>query len=713
MIYMSLVLNGYNHLNVSCDITVTDPRMSIPDTPDQFAQLYETYLRDPISHRRSDRTLYDMGVRLVRAHLSDEALCESVLSRLIFLYPTETDLAYYMAWVVMTHHPTDYPRYSHWFQTAFRTYHTRERWDPAHFSTLDPLETLLDLMKVLFDRGYIEYIQYLFDTYHTVFMQYVGTSDPRWLLFLGAYYIRTHQLQRADDIYTRLLTLCDLHLGDGAPTATPLPPDLQYQILNNALILYMRMAKFEWIHRLLERNFVICHAMEEHPLVTTKTKANLFASNMLIYDYLYHLAEERQQMNSYVQMYFPSFPAFAWGAGEHERWHRRLGWVQTGTAGLPALEGRVHIGYVSSDFIHHVVANFILPIVDHHDRTRFKVTLFVTRNYEEILATESYRTLRNRVELVCLQDLGAREAADRVRERGVDILVDLNGYTEHHRLDVFAQRPAPIQVAYLGYPNTVGSTNIVQYRITDRVADPPGSTQWFAEKRVYVPGCFLLFRSVFQGGSGAWIRRAPLNIDDPLGTVVLGSLNRESKNSPEVLACWRRILERAPHTILLIKLSTTDDDDCHMARYYQEFGVGMTPGITPDRIRFAHYGSNQAYFELLGQMDILLDTFPYSGTTTTCNALYNSVPVVTMSHPHLHAHNVSTSLLTHVGAPEMVATTPEAYVETVVALADDPDRLTQYRSGALHRQFCQAMNPATFIPRYEETILSMVRDQFA
>jgi predicted O-linked N-acetylglucosamine transferase (SPINDLY family) len=194
--------------------------------------------------------------------------------------------------------------------------------------------------------------------------------------------------------------------------------------------------------------------------------------------------------------------------------------------------------------------------------------------------------------------------------------------------------------------------------------------------------------------------------------VVLGSLNRESKNSPEVLTCWRQILERAPQTILLIKLSTTDDDDCHMARYYQYLGVGVTPGITPDRIRFAHYGSNQAYFELFGQMDILLDTFPYSGTTTTCNALYNSVPVVTMSHPHLHAHNVSASLLNHVGVPELITTTPEAYVDTVVALADDPDRLTQYRSGALHRQFQRAMNPATFMPRYEAALLTTVRDQF-
>jgi predicted O-linked N-acetylglucosamine transferase (SPINDLY family) len=150
-----------------------------------------------------------------------------------------------------------------------------------------------------------------------------------------------------------------------------------------------------------------------------------------------------------------------------------------------------------------------------------------------------------------------------------------------------------------------------------------------------------------------------------------------------------------------------------MARYYQYLGVGVTPGITPDRIRFAHYGSNQAYFELFGKMDILLDTFPYSGTTTTCNALYNSVPVVTMSHPHLHAHNVSASLLNHVGVPELITTTPEAYVDTVVALADDPDRLTQYRSGALHCQFQRAMNPATFMPRYEAALLTTVRDQFA
>jgi predicted O-linked N-acetylglucosamine transferase (SPINDLY family) len=297
------------------------------------------------------------------------------------------------------------------------------------------------------------------------------------------------------------------------------------------------------------------------------------------------------------------------------------------------------------------------------------------------------------------------ECVTEIREHHrIDILVDLNGYTEGHRLDVFARNPAPIQVAYLGFPNTVGSNKLVQYRITDRIADLPKSQQWYAEQRLYLPRGFLLYQSMVQDRPLNF-----LNSQSPLFPwVVLGAMNRESKNSDEVMTCWRAILQRAPNTKLLIKLSTVDDDEVHMTKY-REF-----MGVDPSRVLFAKYGSTAEYYQLYSCLDVVLDTFPYSGTTTTCNALYNSVPVVTMIHRDLHAHNVSASLLTHAGLSELVAQNPDDYVNKVVELVtNDTERLVRYRGnehgpGTVHHQFAESMRPEPFMQDYESLFKGLI-----
>jgi predicted O-linked N-acetylglucosamine transferase (SPINDLY family) len=482
-----------------------------------------------------------------------------------------------------------------------------------------------------------------------------------------------------------------------------LPYEMQYQILNNALVLYMRMAKFTWLSKLLKRNLQICNMILQNSYISHDTKVNLFCSNMLIYDYIYHHEGDRLQLCSYINKYY-SIDFYPWTIDTKQQWNQRFDWLVVKKTEPSTKTQKINIGYMSPDFIHHAVSNFILPILEHHDETCFNITLFFTKNFTEFMNNEKYQNIRQNCRgFVNLQNIPVDDAIRLIRNFHIDVLFDLNGYTEKNRLDIFAKQPAPIQISYLGYPNTVGSSDITQYRITDHIADPPISNQWFAEKRLYMSACFLLFQSELQS--------KPLQLNRPASEwIVLGSMNRESKISDELLSTWKQILLQSTHTKLLIKLNTTIDSQFHIYRYYNQLDVGDKNGqINKDRIIFSTYGSTSDYLSLFSNIDIMLDSFPYSGTTTSCNALYNSIPVVTLCHPHLHAHNVTTSLLQNCGLPELIASTPEQYIDIVLSLSQDQPRLDRYRKqGEIHQKFQQLMNPAIFMPKYESLIKQTV-----
>jgi predicted O-linked N-acetylglucosamine transferase (SPINDLY family) len=676
--------------------------------------------------------IYNLGIQIVRANVSDLTLCESILYKLLFLFPDSAELHYFMAYILFTNRPNEIHQAGYWFQSAFHLYNKKPSGFTASLYSLNPIENVLDFMKLLFDNGYTQYIQYIFDSYPSFIETYTfGSENPdsRWLLFLGAYYIQTNQLQYADNIYSILLKIChfDFDTDNDTTESCQLPYEIQYQILNNALVLYMRMAKFTWISKLLKRNLQICNMILQNSQINHDTKINLFCSNMLIYDYIYYHEEERLQLCSFINKYY-SINCYQWTNDTKQQWKQRFDWLVGGKGDecLPTKTQRINIGYVSSDFIHHAVSNFILPILEHHDETCFNITLFFTKNFNEFMNNEKYQNIRQKCRgFVNLQNTPIDHAINVIRNFNIDVLFDLNGYTEKNRIDIFAKQPAPIQISYIGYPNTVGSSEIIQYRITDCIADPSTSKQWFAEKRLYMSTCFLLFKSELQSeplplnaNTTEWQGGIPASFttnsvgDRVAGRVwtILGSMNRESKNSDELLSVWKQILLQSTHTKLVIKLNTTIDSQIHMERYYDKLGVGHAPGkINKDRIIFATYGSTSDYLSLFSNIDIMLDSFPYSGTTTTCNALYNSIPVVTLSHPHLHAHNVSASLLQNCGLPELIASSPEQYIDIVLSLSQDQPRLDRYRKqGEIHQKFQQLMNPKIFMPQYEALIKQAV-----
>ena len=704
--------------------------MQDEDNTHSFFLTYETIMASFPTH---DQDLlvswYDEGIHMVKQHVQNPTLCIKILHMLLLIFPKNPELYYFMGCVHKRLTNTCKQSVLYWFQKAFQEFGQRA-FTPSHsglrppnttksvddrrssedfgqmtfshqqltrqvtrspdeFGQMDEdqnpyhIENTLDFFKCLFECNYMNYIQYLMDTNEPIFQKLLQIPcDPRWLLFLIAYYIKSNQLKHATQIYNLLQ---QGNIGSYSK-------DLQYKIYNNCLIMHTHMANFERIPELLRRNFEICHSMKDDTEIEWNTKKHVFCSNMLHYDYMYHDPQDHRNMCQHVETYFPYIPC------------------QT-IRDEPLLDlsftDKIRIGYISSDFVEHAVSHFILPILEHHNLEEFEVILFINHNYSTIITEPQYARDCQRHRIVNLQHLSTENAVAKIREFNVQILIDLNGYTEGHRLDVLAQRPAPIQISYLGFPNTVGSAHILQYRITDHIADLPDSQQWFAEQRLYMSRCFLLYRSLAQTRPLSF-----LNGNSPFFPwIVLGAMNRESKNSDEVLQCWRTILEKTQHTKILIKLSSKEHDEIHMENYRKKLCIG---GVSDNRILFAKYGSTSEYFRLFSFIDVLLDTFPYSGTTTTCNALYNSIPVITLSQRDLHAHNVSASILTHCGMSEWVTTNPQDYIHKVIEWVTCPVNLATYRGnehgpGEVHRRFVEGMmRPEPFMKEYE----GMLRDVY-
>ncbi|GAB6094287.1 hypothetical protein JCM14469_05390 [Desulfatiferula olefinivorans] len=356
---------------------------------------------------------------------------------------------------------------------------------------------------------------------------------------------------------------------------------------------------------------------------------------------------------------------------EHQSWARRVE-EQGGRGGAvepsdPDPDRKLNIGYLSPDFCTHSVAFFIEEVLSHHDRN--KVTVFCYSNTPAADDyTQRFRELADHFRDI--KTLSDADAAELIRKDRIDILVDLAGHTRNNRLLVCARRPAPIQVTWLGYPDTTG-LSAMDYRLTDAVADPVGEAdQRHSETLIRLPQGFLCYRPAgeFYPVSGLPMAHA--------GGVTFGSFNNNSKIAPKVIATWAAILKRVPGSRLKLKARSLGDFETRKA-VLEGF---EDHGIPSERIWFEGYRVTlKEHFLLYGSVDIALDTFPYNGTTTTCEALWMGVPVIALAGDH-HVSRVGQSILTHVGLTELIADSSEDYIERAVALARDPERLGALRS---------------------------------
>jgi protein O-GlcNAc transferase len=328
---------------------------------------------------------------------------------------------------------------------------------------------------------------------------------------------------------------------------------------------------------------------------------------------------------------------------------------------------RLRVGYVSGDFRAHPVADFMLPVIARHDRPNFEVWCYHTGPGSDRM-TDEIRTAADRF-MPC-PGVTDELLAARVRTDRIDILVDLSGHSAGNRLRTFMRRPAPVQVAYLGYPATTGLAGI-QYRITDGLADPLDEpSEWYSERLVRLPRSFLCY-------GGARFERPPEAAPrHRKGYVTFGSFNNLAKVTSAVVGAWARVLDAVPDSRLMLKSSLGHGAASHQ-RLLDEFARS---GVHGDRLTLLpREPSREPHLARYDDVDIALDTFPYNGTTTTCEALWMGVPVITLSGRR-HAGRVGRTLLGNVGLADAVCGTVDEYVSTAARWADDGARLDALRT---------------------------------
>ncbi|MCM0081180.1 tetratricopeptide repeat protein [Geomonas sp. Red32] len=372
---------------------------------------------------------------------------------------------------------------------------------------------------------------------------------------------------------------------------------------------------------------------------------------------------------------------------------------------LPAAEHRntpdpariVTVGYLSADFRSHAVARFIEPVLRHHDRSRFRIVCYSNVAVPDEKSAALAALADRFVNIAGVPDAKAEEM---IRNDGIDILVDLCGHTADNRLPLLARKPAPVQVSWLGYPHTTGLA-AVDYRLTDPVCDPPGLTErYHTETLVRLPAPFLCFAPPEEAPE-----EGPLPAQSGRG-VRFGSFNNPAKITVETVALWAGVLKRVPGSTLLVKGYSLADERTR-ERLCELFAAHR---VSPDRLTLR--GNTPGYREHLAlyhEVDIALDTYPYHGTTTTCEALWMGVPVVTLAGA-THRSRVGVSLFQSVGLGHLVAENPERYQKAAAQLAGDLAPLAELRKSLRSRMAASELTDGIgFTYRLEEAYAAMWR----
>ena len=369
------------------------------------------------------------------------------------------------------------------------------------------------------------------------------------------------------------------------------------------------------------------------------------------------------------------------GFAAHERVGRAL-FEAAGSPPRPAFRRRepgepLRIGLLSSDLRRHSVGYFMEAIVRHLDRTRFFVAAYMTSpDIDE--RTALFETWVDRwVRVGTLED----EAVVRLmREDRIDVLLDLNGQTGQWTPGVLVRRPAPVMGTYCGYPNTTGLP-CMDFRVVDSLTDPPGSERYAVERLARIDPCFLCYT---PPGHTPPVELGPAGRGE---AVTFGSFNNLSKTNDQTLALWARVINAVPGSRLVIKAMPFVDARVRadMAERLKAAGVAEARfELFPPMKEAGHH------LQTYTQMDISLDTFPYHGTTTTCESLLMGVPVVSLVGS-THGSRVGLSLLSAAGFAEWAAADEEAFVAVATRLAADRAGLAALRQSLRGRLLASAL----------------------
>ncbi len=347
---------------------------------------------------------------------------------------------------------------------------------------------------------------------------------------------------------------------------------------------------------------------------------------------------------------------------EHKRYAQHFEPIQASARPIGPAPARLKIGYVSADFRRHAVAHFMIPVLEHHDKASFDVHCYYNHDSGDELTQRFAELADHFIPCAAMSD---DELEARVRADGIDVLVDLSGHTAGNRLPLFARKPAPVQVTWLGYVDTTGLA-AMDYRLSNGDADPPGNDAFYSERLYRLPGLWWAFRPV---------PNLPQVIPLPAegnGHVTFCSTNQVAKITPAMIAAWAAILRQVADSRLAIMGIPGKETEAHLA------GQFAAHGIARERLIFHRFATLDAFRATVAAADIALDTFPYNGGTTTCETLWMGLPCVTLKGKSF-VSRMGYALQKEIGLPELAAESTDDYVAIAVALGQDQPRLKQMR----------------------------------
>ncbi len=358
---------------------------------------------------------------------------------------------------------------------------------------------------------------------------------------------------------------------------------------------------------------------------------------------------------------------------EHKRWgqiHTPISLAKTSHNNVAEPDRKLRVGYISPDFRRHSVSYFFESLLDGHNREVIEVygygNIGLPDEVTERLKSkfDHYRDIRS------LKD---KVVVDMVERDKIDILVELAGHTPDNRLLVLAHKPAPVQVTYLGAPDTTGM-QAIDYRFTDLLADTPQSQQFYTEELYFLPKGFLCYR---PADFTPLVAALPASRN---GYITFGSFNNSGKIHRHIIELWGQILRANDNSRLLMKFRSGYDQG--VRDYY--FSQFEQVGISRERVQIHGWKSSAEHLQLYNQVDITLDTYPWNGYTTTCETLWMGVPAVSLVGKH-HVSRVGLSILSQLGLEFFAASTPEEYVAKATALAQNLESLARIRASMRQR----------------------------
>lgn len=363
---------------------------------------------------------------------------------------------------------------------------------------------------------------------------------------------------------------------------------------------------------------------------------------------------------------------------------------------LPAAGGRVRIGYISGDFRQHSVRYFFRPLLENHDRSGFEVFVYHDMAYEDDqtrairAAADHFRPIANQPDA---------EVARLLRDDRLDILVELAGHTSITRIHLFRERLAPLQITALGYPPTTGVREI-DLKVVDGHAAPPGAERYYAERLMRLPTSFWCFNPLEKTPE---VQPTPAERN---GFVTFGCFGNISKISQRVLSLWARIMRELPDSRLVLKAITFQDEEAKesirrwlAAADLELARITLVPPDKPEQL-YAAYAA----------IDIVLDTYPFNGGTTSCFALWMGVPIVTLQGEQL-VSRMGASMLHTLGLSDLVAEDDDAYVSAATSLARDVPRLARIRREMRPRMLTTPLaNGALYAREFERACIDALRD---